>query len=125
MDLRRNILWIDGLSGLLVGGLMLLTSSWLMQWYKFPGNLLFLVTLANLAYGTYSFSIAALKKRPKILIVLLVLANLAWTVICSWLIMTLRETASLLGLLHLTAEALYAGGLAFLEWRWREMLQTK
>ena len=34
----------------------------------------------------------------------------------------LRGTASWLGLAHLILEALFVGGLALLEWRWREVL---
>jgi hypothetical protein len=35
-----------------------------------------------------------------------------------------RETITLFGLIHLLADTVYVGGLAYLEWRWRETLQT-
>lgn len=122
--MRRRILWIDGLSGLFAGILLLLTLNWLAEWYKIPKNTLFFFAAVNFAYATYSLSIARLKKRPKILITILVLANLTWAVHCLWLAINFRETITLFGLIHLIVDTIYVGGLAYLEWRWRAALQT-
>ncbi len=55
---------------------------------------------------------------------MLVAANLLWSVVCIILALTYEDTATLLGLAHLLGEALFVGGLAGLEWRWRELLLT-
>ena len=122
MDLRRRILWVDGLAGAVAGSAVLVLRGWLSDWYQMPEDLLLFMALVNLAYASYSLSLARLSKRPKALIVLLVAANLTWAMVClRW---ALILDASLFGLAHLVAEALFVGGLAYLEWRWRELLWT-
>jgi hypothetical protein len=123
MNLRRQLLWIDGLAGLLAGASLFLTIDWLEQWYNIPRGTLVFIGIANLTYATYSLSIAMLKKRPAILIVILVTANLTWALNCLRMAITFGETASIFGLIHLIGEAIFVGGLAFLEWRYRKDLQ--
>ncbi len=55
---------------------------------------------------------------------LLVVANLTWALLCLRWVFVFSQTASPFGLAHLLLEALFVGGLACLEWRWRELLQT-
>ena len=121
---RRQLLWVDGLGGAVAGVAMLTMGGWLSEWYQLPRELLFLMGWVNLAYGSYSLSLAMRSKRPKPLILLLVVANLVWTVFCLRWAVVFSETASFLGLAHLVGEGLYVGGLACLEWRWRELLRT-
>ena len=123
MNLRRRILWIDGIAALLAGSLLLVAAGWLEEWYNIFRETLAFVALVNLAYGTYSLSIAMLNKRPLVLIVLLVSANLIWSINCLRLAFVFRDTASFLGLTHLVGEAIFVGGLACLEWRYRKLLQ--
>lgn len=124
IDLRPKLLWIDGLGATLAGVAVLLLRGWLVEWYRLSQDLLLLIGLANLAYALYSLSLASRARRPRALIVLLVVANLIWAVFClRWAVLS-HETASLFGLVHLVGEALYVGGLACLEWRWRELLRT-
>ena len=123
MNLRRRILWIDGIAALLAGALLLVAADWLEAWYNIDRETLSFIALVNLAYATYSLSIAMLKKRPIVLIVLLVIANLTWSINCLRLAYLFRDTASVFGLTHLVGEAIFVGGLAFLEWRYRILLQ--
>jgi hypothetical protein len=120
----RKLLWVDGLAGATAGAAVLLASRWLSDWYRLPLDLLFLIGMANLVYASYSLSLAIRPKRSKRLIVLLIFANLVWAVICLRWAVVFAGTASLLGLVHLVGEALFVAGLAGLEWRLREQLQT-
>jgi hypothetical protein len=124
MNLRGRILWIDGIAALLSGGLLLLAADGLAEWYNIFRETLSFIALVNLAYGTYSISIAMLNKRPLVLIVMLVIANLLWSINCLRLACLFRDTASFFGLTHLVGEAIFVGGLAILEWRYRKLLQV-
>lgn len=124
MDLRRNLLWVDGLAGAAVGVVVLTVSGSLSEWYQLPRDLLFFTGLANLAYGSYSLSLARRSVRPMSLILLLVVANSLWVVVCAILVAVFGQTASFFGLAHLVGEGLFVGGLACLEWRWRDLLRT-
>jgi hypothetical protein len=124
MDLRHRLLWIDGLAGLVAGAVTLLASGWLSEWYSLPQELLFIIGAANLLYGSYSTSLAMRSIRPEKLILLLVCANLIWAMLCLSLAIIYWEIATLFGLGHLLIEGLFVGGLARLEWRWRELLQN-
>ena len=124
MDFRPKILWIDGLGAAVVGVAVLLAGRWLEEWYRLPKDLLFFIGVVNVVYASYSLSLVVRAKRPKTLIVLLVVANLTWASICLGLAIVFSKTASPFGLIHLVGEALWVGGLACLEWRWRELLRT-
>ena len=123
-SLRRKLLWIDGLAGLTVGAVVLAASGWLSERYGLPRSLLLFTGVANVAYGSYSTSLARRSVRPRRLIWFLIFANLAWAVVCFILAIVYRETATFFGLAHLVGEGLFVGGLACLEWRWRELLRT-
>ncbi len=124
MDLRRRLLWVDGLAAVVAGVVVLILGGWLSRWYQLPRDFLLLIGLVNLAYSSYSLPLARRSKRPKTLIILLVVANLAWAVACLRWAVVFSETASFYGLAHLVGEGLFVGGLACLEWRWRELLRT-
>ncbi len=123
MDARK-LLWVDGLAGAFVGVVVLSISRWLSGWYRLPHDLVFFMGVMNLVYAGYSLSLASRKRRPMALIVLLVFANLGWAVACVRWGLIFAPSASWLGLVQLWGEALFVGGLAALEWRWREQLQT-
>ncbi len=125
MDLRGKLLWIDGLAAGAAGILvMLLTATgWLSVWYQLSQGFLYGLAAVNLIYACYSLPLAMRAERPRSFIVLLVAGNASWAVVCMILAFFFRETSSLFGLIHLVAEGLFVGGLAYLEWRWRDLLR--
>jgi hypothetical protein len=125
MNLRRRILWIDGIAGLLAGVLLLVALDPLEGLYNISRETLSFIAFINLTYATYSLSIAMLRKRPIALIVILVIANLAWSINCLRLAFLFQDTASIFGLTQLVGEAIFVGGLACLEWRYRKLLQFR
>jgi hypothetical protein len=124
MNWRYKLLRIDSFGGLSVGFIMLLLSHWLASWYGLSRGFILFIAIVNLAYGCYSFSLFIRLKRPLSLIVLLVIANLVWAVFCMLWAVIFAQTASFFGIAHLLAEALFVGGLAYLEWRYRDFLLT-
>jgi hypothetical protein len=124
MYFLRNLLWADCVAGALAGAAMLVLGGWLSELYGLPRALLLLMGAANLLYASCSFSLAARTRRSANLILLLVLANLAWAAVCAALAVVFRDSATLLGTAALIVEAVFVGGLACLEWRWRDQLST-
>jgi hypothetical protein len=122
--LLRKLLWLDCSAALLAGVAVLSLSEWLSQLYTLPRDLLVTVGVVNLAYGTFSFSLARRARRPRSLIVLLVVANGTWAALCALAAVLLGGTASAFGLAHFIGEGLFVGGLATLEWIQRERLLT-
>lgn len=123
MDWRRNLLWVDCTGGAVVGVAMFALAGWLSELYRLPKDFLYLMGTANLLYAAYSFTLAIRPTRPMHRIVILVFANATWAVLCLRWTFVFDESASVFGLIHLVAEGLYVGGLAGLEWRWRELLR--
>jgi hypothetical protein len=101
---------------------MLALSGWLTPFYALPRSLLLFMGAANLLYASCSFSLARCSTRRPAWIILLVVANLAWAAVCFALAANFARSASAFGIAHLLLEALFVGGLAALEWRWREQL---
>jgi hypothetical protein len=124
MNWRYRLLRIDSLGGLSVGLVVLLLSQWLSAWHGLPRGFIVFMALVNIAYGCYSLFLLTRIKRPLSLIVLLVLANAVWAVLCVRWAVIFAPTASFLGIAHLIAESLFVGGLAYLEWRNRALLLT-
>lgn len=118
----RNLLWVDCIAGALAGVAMLLLSGWLSSLHALPRALLLFMGAANLLYASYSFTLARRSRRSRGLINLLISANLAWTMVCLALAVSFVGSASVFGMGHLVLEAVFVGGLAGLEWRWREQL---
>jgi hypothetical protein len=123
MRLHRHLLWIDSRAALLAGVGVLALSGWLREVYALPRPLLLVMGVANLAYGTYSGALARRARRPYALLVLLVVANATWAVLCGVAAVALAGTASAFGLAHLVGEGVFVGALAALEWRERERLR--
>ena len=124
MDARPTLLWIDGGAAFVGGMVVLLICGWLAKWYELPRALILTIGLINLAYASFSLSLAARKRRSKNLIAFLVIANLSWAVVCLALAFIWRETVTFFGFIHLIGEAIFVAGLAYSEWRWRELLLT-
>ncbi len=92
MDLPRKLLWVDGLAGAVAGVAVLMLGGWPSRWYRLPRDLLFFIGWANLAYASYSLSLARRLERPESLIVLLVVANLTWSAACLRWVVVFSET---------------------------------
>lgn len=120
----KKLLWVDCIAGALAGVTMLILSGWLSSLYALPRELLLFNGAVNVLYASSSFSLAIRARRPGSLINLLVFANLAWAVVCLWLVRVFTGSATWFGIGHLVAEAVFVGGLAGLEWRWRDQLLT-
>ena len=76
----------------------------------------------NLVYASYSFTLAKWTYRPQLMICMLVVGNLLWAAVCLGLAFYFWPLATIWGLGHLIGEAIFVGGLATLEWRWRAHL---
>jgi len=125
MNLRNPLLWIDGLSALLAGSVVLILIDWFVKWYRLPYELLTLVSVVNLIYASYAISLAVYLRRIKLMIVLLVVANLVWAAVCVGFVIVYGKTMSIFGFAHLLGEALFVVCLAGLEWRYRAFLENK
>lgn len=122
--LPKHLLWIDCIAGALVGVAVLTLADWLSRLQGLPRGLLLLTGAANLLYACYSFSLAIRSNRPPALIGLLVAANLIWACVCVALGVYFARSATIWGLAALFGEALFVGGLALQEWRWRDALRV-
>lgn len=118
----RNLLWVDCIAGALAGLLVLMFSGWLSGLHALPRELLLANGAMNLLYASFSFSLAVRARRPRPLINVLVFANLSWAVVCLCLAAVFAGSATAFGIGHLVGEAVFVGGLAGLEWRWRDQL---
>lgn len=118
----KHLLWIDCTAGALAGVAMLLLLDWLATLYGIPSELLVFVGLANVLYASYSFSLAIRRTRTPFQLKVLIVANGVWALVCLGLAVRWAGTATLFGMAHLLAEALFVGGLASLEWKWRGLL---
>lgn len=122
MRITSNLLWIDCTAGGLVGLVVLLFTTQLSQLQALPHTLLLFMGAANVFYASFSFFLATRSQRPMPLIKLLVAANSFWSLVCVYLAVAFADTATLFGLGHLIAEAIFVGSLAVQEWKWRALL---
>ena len=122
MRIIKKLLWVDCAAAALAGVVVLLFSEGLSHLYSMPQGLLRLNGLISLLYAAYSLSLAIRPTRPRPLVILLVIANGIWAVVCLAVAVNLALTATFLGIGHLVGEAIFVGGLAGLEWKWREQL---
>lgn len=118
----KSLLWIDCTAAALAGVTVLILSGWLSSLYALPRGLLRVMGTVSILYAAYSFTLAILSLRPISSINLLVLANLAWALMCLGLAVVFAGSATVFGIGHLVGEAVFVGGLAGLEWRWRHQL---
>ena len=117
-----RLLWLDAGAGATAGLLGLALAGWLSELYRLPLALMLFISAANVLYAGYSFSLARRRHRSAFGVNLLIAANLGWAGVCIGLAWRFAGEASVLGMLHLTAEAVFVGGLAAWEWRLRDQL---
>ena len=121
-----NLLRIDSAAALLAGALTALLTPVLTGWYGLPASLLQSIAIANLLYGGYSGWLASRPcPRPLPGIVILVIANFSWAVVCLTLAVCFFDAATWMGLAHLSIEGAFVGALALSEWRQRRRLQLE
>jgi hypothetical protein len=118
----KHLLWIDCIAGALAGVAILVLLNWLAALYGMPINTLVFIGVANVLYASYSFSLAIRRTRSPFLLNALIVANGAWALVCVGLAALWAGTATMFGMAHLLAEALFVGRLASLEWKWRGLL---
>lgn len=118
------MLHIDSGAGISVGAGMLLLSPWLADLYRVSIQLVLVVAIANIAYGLYSGSLVWRGHCSPAQLRMLVSANALWLLVCIAIIVVIYPQASLFGYLHFLAEGGFVGGLAWLEWRHRQLLIT-
>lgn len=118
----KHLLWIDCIAGALAGVAILVLLNWLAALYGMPINILVFIGVANVLYAGYSLSLAIRRTRTPGVLNALIVANSLWALVCVGLAVQWAGTASLFGMAHLLAEALFVGGLARLEWKWRGRL---
>lgn len=118
----RRLLWIDGGGAALAGVLVLVASRWLSDVYRLPLDFVRFIALINLLYACYSLSLAAQRRRPRVLIGLLAIGNTVWALLCFRWAFIFFDAASVFGLVQLIGEGLYVGGLGVVEWHYRDRL---
>ena len=114
----RNVLWVDCVAG----AVMLALSGWLSSLYAVPREFVIGLGVVNWMYAPFSFSLAVRSRRPRRLVMLLVVANATGAVLCFLAAGGLATTASPFGLAHLIGEGVFVGGLARVEWTQRHLL---
>ena len=117
----RTVLGIDGGAGLVVGVFVLALHGWLAGLYGFPRSWVLALGAANVAYGSYSGTLALRAARgrapSRLAVDVLVAANLGWAVVCAALVAVAWRWASPLGLAVVAFEGVFVAALAVVERR--------
>lgn len=117
-----RILALDGSGGLVAGAVVLALRAPIGGFYGLSLGVVTFVALANLAYGTYSSTLARRASRGVLpsrrAVDALIVANACWPLVCMGLLIATRSTATLFGQLHIGLEGLYVLGLALIEARY-------
>lgn len=118
----RAVLLLDGGAGCAAGLTVLLLRAQLVRLYGFSAGLVLFLGLMNLAYASYSGSLATratlLSRTPsRRAIDVLIAANLAWVAVCAAVLVVSWSSATPRGLAHVAFEAVFVFTLAVFEWR--------
>ena len=87
------------------------------RWFSLPRGLLTMLACISVTYALYSGALAYLRSRSRVLLIILVIANVAYAVWCCFLIAHFRGAANSLGIGYMALEALFVATLAVVEWR--------
>ena len=117
-----QLLWVDCLAGATAGTLMLTLHRLLASWYGVPVALVLGMGAVNLAYASCSWTLARRSHRSRRLVAAMAIANMAWAPACLVIAWSVRDAATILGLLSLGFEACFGGLLGWLEWNYRALL---
>jgi hypothetical protein len=113
----NNLLWFDSAAAVTSGLISLFVGGWMARWFHFPRSLLTILACISVTYALYSGTLAYLRSRSRSLLIILVMANVAYAVWCCFLIANFRDTANILGIGYLALEALFVATLAVVEWQ--------
>jgi hypothetical protein len=116
---RDWILWIDCLGGLIVGLLVLLIHPFLSRIQGLPKLTIIFIGIANLAYGSYSQFVTTRKRRTIGLVKMLALANMAWLFVCLGILILWFNVLTMIGIVMVVGEGIYVATLGLTEWKWR------
>jgi hypothetical protein len=118
---QRALLWFDGGAGATVGILVVAFREWLAALQGFSPGLVLFMGLANLAYASYSITLAARASSGRTpsrrSISWLVAANGAWAFVCLVVLASTWSFATPFGHMLVTLEGLFVGLLAVAEHR--------
>lgn len=118
----RAILWLDSIGAVAVGILVLSLRAWLAPLLGFSVGLVTFLGGMNLVYGAYSGPLAFRASRgrdpSRFAVDFLVVANLAWAMVCASIALLNGRGASVFGIGHVALEGLYVGSLALVERRY-------
>lgn len=113
----RSLLWFDCTAGLAVGLAMLALSGVLSPLFGLSRGVLVTTAVANLAYGSFSYSLVRRPEAAPRRVRVLVVANFAWALVCVALAAVYAGPGSWLGAAYLLAEGVFVGVLASVEAR--------
>lgn len=113
-----QLIRIDWIGAAVAGLLVLLFSNWVADLYSLPITLVRALAWVNLAYSSFSFTLAMASREGRVpLLRVVAVANLVWTLCCFVLAARWLGEASVFGLAHLVGEGIFVGALGVLEWR--------
>ena len=116
----RTLLWFDCIAAGVAGVAMLALSGPLVPVFGVPRAALVSTAVVNLAYGTFSYSLARQPAAPARRVRALVVANFTWAGVCVGLAANFAGPGSWLGACYLLGEGLFVGVLAAVEAKaWR------
>jgi hypothetical protein len=121
--LIQRILWVDCIGAIATGVAIFIFSGWLSSLSGFSREFVIGHAFVHLIYGAYSLSLAVRKRRPMLMLMVLIFANAAWGCFCLIFAATLWGDAPVFAVAQFTLEGLYVGGLALIEWKRRDLLQ--
>lgn len=119
----RRLLCIDAIAAGSAGVLLLALRGWLAGFYGFADAQLWVMAIVSLCYCAFGSFVLTRRELQLGLVRVLFTANFAWACVCMIAVPVLSGTATSFGLVALLLEALFVGGLAWLErQRWRTLV---
>ena len=113
---KLDILYLDGIAGLLAGLTLFSFQSWFYEIYSLPLYALQFITVANILYGVCALLFAFKRTRSLLAIKVLAIANCFWVIVCISFIFKYINSASWVGISLLIFESIFVGYLAYFEW---------
>lgn len=117
----RLTLWVDAVAGALAGIVLLTWRDSIASVFGFPVELVWFNAAANLAYASYSGTLATLTALdiapPRRALTMLVTANASWVAVCMGILSQVWSRGTAVGLGYVALEALFVGALAVVEYR--------